>query len=57
MIKNYKHKALEKVADKMLEKYDIIQKLKELGNTHHEKKQSSYDKKRDTNEVRSRIQK
>jgi len=57
MIKNNKHKALEKVADKMLQQYDMMQKLKELGNKHHEKKQSSYDKQGDTNKVRSRIQK
>lgn len=55
-MKTTKSKALEKVADKMLQQYDMMQKLKELGNKHHEKKKSSYDK-RDTNEVRSRIQK
>lgn len=52
-----KSKALEKAADKMLQKYDMMQKLKELGNKFIEKKNSSYDKTRDTNQICSRIQK
>ena len=51
-----KSKALEKVADKMLQQYDMMQKLRELGNKKHFEK-TSYGKNRDTNQIRSRVQK